>query len=84
MIKTSKSADIYSSNWMTLTHKEQTEGGSSVTGSFQEDLRQWLTSNSAGDCRDVTQSEHDDNEEDKAKSRAAHVSTASTGFRTID
>jgi hypothetical protein len=48
---------------MLLTHEEEPESGASVTSSLEEDLGQGLTSDGAGNGRDVTQGEHDDNQE---------------------
>jgi hypothetical protein len=53
-----------------LTHEEQPECGPSVTGSLEEDLGQRLASDGAGDGRDVTQGEHDDDQEGEPEGSA--------------
>ena len=53
-----------------LTHKEQSECGASVTSSLEEDLGQGLTSDGASDGRDITQGEHDNDQEGEPEGSA--------------
>ena len=46
-----------------LTHEEQPESGTSVASSFKEDLGQGLSGDGTSDGRDVTQGEHDNDQE---------------------
>jgi hypothetical protein len=53
-----------------LTHEEETKSGASVSSSLEEDLGQRLASDGTGDGRDVTQGEHDDDQEGKPEGSA--------------
>ena len=55
---------------MLPTHEEQSECGASVTSGLEENLGQGLTSDRAGDGRDITQGEHDDDQEGESEGSA--------------
>ena len=46
-----------------LTHEEESESGASVASSLKEDLGQGLSGDGTSDGRDVTQGEHDNDQE---------------------
>jgi len=54
-----------------LTHEEQSECGASVTSGLEENLGQGLTSDRTGNGRDITQGEHDDNQEGETEGGTA-------------
>jgi hypothetical protein len=54
---------------------KETKGSTSVPGSLQEDLGQRLTGDCTGDCRNISQGEHDDDQKGETKGSAAFVST---------
>lgn len=63
---------------MELTEEEETERGSSVACSFKEDLRQRLTGGASQNCLEITEGEHDDDQEDEAQGTAIWVSNKTT------